>query len=50
VVLLGEPLFSTLFAFAMPWIHQIPSEFTVAGGSVIILGIYMTSRNTSDYT
>jgi len=48
VVLLGEPIFSTLFAFTMPWIHQIPSEFTIAGGSVIILGIYMTSRNTSD--
>jgi len=50
VVLLVEPLFSTLFAFVLPWIHQIPSVFTVAGGSVIILGIYMTSRNTSDYT
>jgi len=50
VILLGEPLFSTIFAFIMPWIHQIPSEFTVAGGSVIILGIYMTSRNTSEYT
>ena len=48
VVLLGEPFFSTLFAFAMPWVHQVPSEFTIAGGSIIILGIYMTSRNTSN--
>jgi len=50
VMLLGEPLFSTIFALTMPWIHQIPSEFTVAGGSVIILGIYMTSKNTSEHT
>ncbi len=47
VVLLGEPFFSTLFAFAIPWVQQVPSEFTIVGGSVIILGIYMTSKNSS---
>jgi len=43
VVLLGEPLASTLFAYAIPWIHQVPSEYTILGGAVILIGIYMTA-------
>ena len=46
VVLLGEPLGSTLLAFALPWIHQIPSQYTVVGGGIILSGIYLTARNT----
>ena len=49
VFLLGEPFFSTLFAFLIPWIHQIPSEFTIFGGGVIFLGIYLTTRS-NEYT
>ena len=47
VALLGEPLASTFFAFVLPWINQIPSEFTILGGSIIIFGIYLTSRKVS---
>ncbi|MBN2602697.1 MAG: DMT family transporter [Candidatus Thermoplasmatota archaeon] len=48
VFLLGEPFFSTIFAFLIPWIHQIPSEFTILGGSIIFLGIYLTTRNNEN--
>ena len=48
VFLLGEPFFSTLFAFLIPWIHQIPSEFTILGGGIIFLGIYLTTRNNEN--
>jgi drug/metabolite transporter (DMT)-like permease len=46
VILLGEPIGSSLLAYALPWIHQIPSEYTVIGGSIILLGIYLTARNS----
>jgi drug/metabolite transporter (DMT)-like permease len=45
VVLLGEPLGSTLLAFLIPWINQIPSQYTILGGGIILIGIYLTSRN-----
>ena len=44
VSLLGEPLGSTLLAFALPWISQVPSWFTVIGGGCILVGIYLASR------
>jgi drug/metabolite transporter (DMT)-like permease len=44
VVLLGEPLGSTLFAFALPWIQQTPSYYTILGGAIILSGIYLTTR------
>ena len=44
VALLGEPLGSTLLAFAIPWINQIPSYFTVLGGSIILFGVFLTTR------
>lgn len=50
VVLLGEPLGSTLLAFAIPWIHQIPSRYTAIGGGIILLGIYLTARKTTEHT
>ena len=46
VVLLGEPIGSSLLAFALPWIQQIPSDYTIIGGAVILLGIYLTARKT----
>jgi len=45
VVLLGEPLGSTLLAFVIPWINQIPSQYTILGGGIILIGIYLTARN-----
>ena len=44
VALLGEPIGSSLLAYAIPWIHQEPSVFTIVGGAIILMGIYLTSR------
>ncbi len=44
VALLGEPIGSTLFAYAIPWISEIPSNYTFIGGAIILSGIYLTSR------
>lgn len=46
VALLGEPLGSTLWAILIPAIAQIPSKYTVFGGAIILLGIYLTARKT----
>jgi hypothetical protein len=48
VALLGEPIGSSLLAFALPWIQQIPSGYTIFGGVIILLGIYLTARNTME--
>jgi drug/metabolite transporter (DMT)-like permease len=45
VFLLGEPIGSSLLAYAIPWIRQEPSPFTLGGGAVILLGIYLTARS-----
>lgn len=47
VTLLGEPLGSTLLAIAIPWIQQIPSRFTLIGGAIILLGIYLTAKKSA---
>ena len=47
VVLLGEPIGSSLLAFILPWIQQTPSSYTLLGGAVIFLGIYLTARKVS---
>jgi drug/metabolite transporter (DMT)-like permease len=46
VVLLGEPIGSSLLALILPWINQIPSNYTIIGGAVILLGIYLTARKS----
>jgi len=43
VVLLGEPIGSSILALVFPWINQIPSKFTIIGGGIILFGIYLTS-------
>ena len=48
VVLLGEPIGSSLLAFALPWIQQTPSYYTIIGGAVILSGIYLTARKTME--
>lgn len=47
VVLLGEPIGSTLLAYAAPWIQQTPSSYTIIGGFFILLGIYLTSKTST---
>ena len=47
VSLLGEPIGSTMLAFAIPGISQIPSQYTILGGGIILAGIYLTARNAS---
>jgi drug/metabolite transporter (DMT)-like permease len=49
VALLGEPLASTLLAFTIPWINQIPSIYTLIGGIIIIIGIYLTAKRAKVY-
>ena len=46
VALLGEPLGSTLLAIAIPQINQIPSQYTILGGAIILIGIYLTAKKT----
>ena len=46
VVLLGEPIGSSLLAFAIPQIHQVPSHYTLFGGGIILIGIYLTARKS----
>jgi drug/metabolite transporter (DMT)-like permease len=48
VVLLGEPIGSSILAFLLPWISQIPSEYTILGGAIILFGIYLTARKTNE--
>jgi len=45
VFLLGEPIGSSLLAYAIPWIHQQPSSFTILGGGIILAGIYLTVQH-----
>ncbi len=49
VFLLGEPLGSTLLAFAIPWIQQTPSSYTIIGGAIILSGIYLTTKKSDDF-
>jgi len=44
VALLGEPIGSAFLAFILPWIHQIPSIYTIVGGSITLSGIYLTAK------
>lgn len=44
VVLLGEPIGSSILALLLPWIQQTPSFYTIIGGVVILSGIYLTAR------
>jgi drug/metabolite transporter (DMT)-like permease len=48
VVLLGEPIGSSLLAFSLPWIQQIPSYYTIIGGAIILFGIYLTAKKATD--
>ncbi len=45
VSLLGEPAVSTLLAFAL--LGEVPTPWTVLGGAVVLLGIYVTAEGRS---
>ncbi len=45
VFLLGEPIGSSILAYIAPGISQQPSIYTMIGGSIILLGIYLTIKN-----
>jgi drug/metabolite transporter (DMT)-like permease len=44
VALLGEPVGATILAAALPVIHEAPTGMTVAGGALVLAGIYVTAR------
>ena len=48
VALLGEPIGSSLLAYVIPWINQQPSVYTIIGGGIILLGIYLTARTLTE--
>lgn len=48
VVLLGEPIGSSILAYALPWIQQTPSYYTIIGGAIILSGIYLTARKSME--
>jgi drug/metabolite transporter (DMT)-like permease len=48
VALLGEPIGAALLAYVIPWIHQEPSLYTIVGGGIILVGIYLTARTMKD--
>ena len=44
VFLLGEPIGSSLLAYIIPWVSQQPSTFTLIGGAITLLGIYLAAK------
>lgn len=46
VTLLGEPVGATILAAALPGIREVPTAMTLAGGGLILVGIYATARKT----
>ena len=44
LTLLGEPVGATLLAVVLPGIREVPTPITLAGGALILVGIYVTAR------
>jgi len=44
LTLLGEPVGATLLAAVLPGIREVPGLATLAGGALILVGIYVTAR------
>jgi drug/metabolite transporter (DMT)-like permease len=44
LTLLGEPVGATIIAALLPGIREIPTAITLAGGALILAGIYVTAR------
>ncbi len=48
LALLGEPVGATLLAVAMPGIREMPSAATIAGGALVLTGVYVAARRGSN--
>ena len=48
VFLLGEPIGSSILAYIIPSINQQPSIYTIIGGGIVLLGIYLTTRKKNE--
>jgi drug/metabolite transporter (DMT)-like permease len=46
LTLLGEPVGATILAALLPGIRELPTPITLAGGALILVGIYVTARRT----
>lgn len=46
LVALAEPVGATLLAAALPGIHELPSAATIAGGALILAGVYGAARKS----
>jgi drug/metabolite transporter (DMT)-like permease len=46
LTLLGEPVGATILAALLPGIREVPTMVTLAGGALILSGIYVTARRT----
>jgi drug/metabolite transporter (DMT)-like permease len=44
VALLGEPIGSAFLAYLLPWIHEIPTSWTLIGGVIVLSGVYLTAK------
>ena len=44
LTLLGEPIGATILAALLPGIREVPTPVTLAGGALILAGIYVTAR------
>jgi hypothetical protein len=44
LTLLGEPVGATILAAVLPGIRELPGAATLAGGALILAGIYVTVR------
>ena len=47
LTLLGEPVGATMLAAALPGIRELPTMMTLAGGVLILVGIFVTARKTA---
>jgi drug/metabolite transporter (DMT)-like permease len=47
LTLLGEPVGATLIAAALPGIREVPSGATLAGGALILAGVYVAARRAA---
>ncbi len=47
LTVLGEPVGATLLALVLPWIREVPTFSTLAGGVLVLVGVLVTARRTS---
>jgi drug/metabolite transporter (DMT)-like permease len=50
LVTLGEPVGATLLGAILPGIRQVPSSITLAGGAIVLTGVFIAARGTVSTT